>query len=624
MSGTGKVILKVVGIVAIIAILIVGGFFALKYLVIKPRIEKKITEAVKSNLGSEYQFKYSDYTLNLLDGKIQFKEVYITKPAALKEHIKKGITEVSKLSFYFEEITATGIHFLDAFLNKKIVINLLQFYNPILLHIAGEDFSSKGVDGKLKLIKINKIEFISGEYKRINEISGKNTAQVVIPDFNLVVDSLYADLTDTAKTQPFQVHNFIYTVNKPEVKSPNGSYIITASKVKGSKIAGTATLNNFKMVPTISKSELPQQENGDGTWIKVTTDNLNISGIKYNDLIYNTVFYASVVDANGFNIYGYQNKNLDQDDQSSKKRMPQEILKNIEFKFSVDKLNIENGLVEYTEVSAKSDEAGIITFKNLSSTVENITNIQEIYQQQPELLVEASTEVLGLLHLEAKAIFDMTGESNKFRSTGSAGSISLPQFNQITVPVAYIKINEGQLNQATYSFEGDENSATGRMKFLYNNLDLQILDKQTLQSGFLNEVKSFIGDIFVVEDSNPSDGELRIAEIDFKRDDSKSFLSYYWKILLTGIREAIGAGFKNKEETTSKEKEVAEKEKEEGLSEEDQNIIEKVIDELTGEDEKKETEKKVEKQEESKIKSFFKKIFESIKEFLKKIFNKVF
>src|SRR4030095_1192348 len=90
--------------------------------------------------------------------------------------------------------------------------------------------------------------------------------------------------------------------------------------------------------------------------------------------------------------------------------------------------------------------------------------------------------------------------------------------------------------------EGTNASATSNVLMLYNDLHLTPLKKDNDSEGSLKKktFTSFIGNLFVIKDNNPSNGETREPEMTVERDHHDSFFNFVWKAILAGILKTIG------------------------------------------------------------------------------------
>jgi hypothetical protein len=103
-------------------------------------------------------------------------------------------------------------------------------------------------------------------------------------------------------------------------------------------------------------------------------------------------------------------------------------------------------------------------------------------------------------------------------------------------PSINIKFNGGKVNRMTFSFDANDNVSKGWMEFLYQDLDVELLQKESGNAkGFLSSLANW-----VAVSNNPSPGKkLKIVEIGYERDKNKGIINYVWKTIQSGMVRTI-------------------------------------------------------------------------------------
>lgn len=114
------------------------------------------------------------------------------------------------------------------------------------------------------------------------------------------------------------------------------------------------------------------------------------------------------------------------------------------------------------------------------------------------------------------------------------------ELNPILEKSAFITINAGKLNTLNFSFSANNTKATGKVKLLYQGLDLTVINKQSGDtSAIKDQIKSAISNIIVMK-SNPMPGkELRPGIIEYERDPERFVFGYFFRALLSGMKTSI-------------------------------------------------------------------------------------
>ncbi len=222
--------------------------------------------------------------------------------------------------------------------------------------------------------------------------------------------------------------------------------------------------------------------------------------------------------------------------------MPQEILKQIDFRFHLDTVSVSNGEIQYEEFVEGGKVPGIVDFKDFSATAVNVTSDPEIFRQDPLLKMSGTAKLMGEGVIDFHCNLNIRDPGNKFEMWGSVGPMDMRKINPMVENVAFTTIKSGYIKSIEFDAKADDHYSTGNMEFKYSDFKIALINKNTgqvegLDKGFI----SFLANTFVVNTRNPHLGFFREGSIFFKRNPNKSIINYWWKSLYTGIKTSIGA-----------------------------------------------------------------------------------
>ena len=137
-------------------------------------------------------------------------------------------------------------------------------------------------------------------------------------------------------------------------------------------------------------------------------------------------------------------------------------------------------------------------------------------------------------------LFDPNG---RFDVTGKLGALNGLALNPLAEPFGPAHIREGQINGMEISLHGTNNNMNGTVKLLYDNLKVDVLEKENDDGVLKTDRKtltSFLANI-VIKNSNPKNNEaVRVANVSMTRDSNRSMLWLCWKTIFKGIQETVG------------------------------------------------------------------------------------
>jgi len=123
------------------------------------------------------------------------------------------------------------------------------------------------------------------------------------------------------------------------------------------------------------------------------------------------------------------------------------------------------------------------------------------------------------------------------------GGLDSSILNPITGPLAEFVFRRGSIQKGMVHIEGNNLKATGKGVLLYKNLYLESLKKNDRQPGKIKKRKllSFIGNVFLIKNSNPSKGRsAREETFGSERNDHQPFFSLVWKTIFIGVLKSFG------------------------------------------------------------------------------------
>lgn len=226
----------------------------------------------------------------------------------------------------------------------------------------------------------------------------------------------------------------------------------------------------------------------------------------------------------------------------------------------LDTLTVEDGHIHYEEFPEKGMVPGYLEFSDLSVSI--FPFYVGTLEGEPFPLEESFLIANATLNGEAK--LNMQGhlfykEPYPMRINAQLGEFRMGNLNTILKANAFARAREGRILNADWSFVADDNEAIGKMTFLYEDLNVELLDERTLTKGRgMKSMLTFVINTFAVRSNNPRGYQRRPinASIYQVRDKEKFIFNYWWKTTFSGIKGSLGLGQakKPKEKKTSEEK----------------------------------------------------------------------
>ncbi|MFD2200103.1 hypothetical protein [Shivajiella indica] len=225
--------------------------------------------------------------------------------------------------------------------------------------------------------------------------------------------------------------------------------------------------------------------------------------------------------------------------------MPQALMKKAGIELKVDTLLVENSQIRYMEFPEQGMVPGQLYFNELSaSLIPFHTSIDEKNFLLEESLLLANAKINGRaeISLQGQLFYEFP---YPMKINAQLGAFDLESINSILKPNAFVKVREGRVNSADWSFVANDRDAVGSMEFLYNDLNLELLDERTLEKGRGRKgILTFVLNVFAVRSNNPRKflNTKISSKIYYPRDKERFIFNYWWKTTVTGLKGSVGLG----------------------------------------------------------------------------------
>jgi hypothetical protein len=394
-----------------------------------------------------------------------------------------------------------------------------------------------------KSLYVDNVSVKDGQLTIFNESNETRTEQPVLDIPNMSAQFSKLKIVPGRKSFPKTLVRFRSgeaALRDPVFHFPDGFYSLKAKTLDFSKPRSSISIDSFELIPRYKPYEFSRKKGYRSSRLSLKIDKLLFKGIDFNDLFMDRAFHSASLTLREPALDIFRNRNIPKHPRPKAKKFPQQLLREAKLKLRIDNINISNGTVNYTERPKGGIGTGKLFFNDIRANVKNVTNYPELLKKKTSLLMTASAKIMGagLFKTDIELPMEDNEKINPFTFSGSLDRMNIKAFNPILEHSANIRINKGTLNKLYFSIWADKNKAAGEMRIFYKNLKISMLKKGS--AGKKRKVVSFLANT-IIHKKNPRKGKpLRIGRIYFKRQVKKSFFSYLWKSLLSGIKSSIG------------------------------------------------------------------------------------
>jgi hypothetical protein len=126
--------------------------------------------------------------------------------------------------------------------------------------------------------------------------------------------------------------------------------------------------------------------------------------------------------------------------------------------------------------------------------------------------------------------------------SGSLSAMDLTRLGAFLDIAEHTRIKSGIAKEAAFDIDVTAGQARGRVRAIYGNLEIAILDKQTgTEKGLNNRVASFLANALKIRNSNTPDasGSMKEGNVNYTRKPEEEFLQFAWFALRSGVMDVI-------------------------------------------------------------------------------------
>src|ERR1039458_6322556 len=271
----------------------------------------------------------------------------------------------------------------------------------------------------------------------------------------------------------------------------------------------------------------------------VVVPECRVLGLAYGELLQGKSYRARTVHFSRPSFEALVNRDKPVEPFVKSPLMVHEALAAIRQPLQVGSLSITNGHFEYCERLAVGADPAVLTFGAVSLFVEGIANRGETtaaiqLQGQGDLMNAGTMKVLMTIPIQPPDF--------SLHYSGSLNAMDLTRLDAFLGIAEHIRIKSGSAQEASFEIEVTDGHARGRVRAIYRDLEIAVLDKKTgTEKGFDNRVASFLENALKFRNSNAPDaaGPMKEGKVNYTRRPGDEFQQFAWFALRTGVLDII-------------------------------------------------------------------------------------
>jgi hypothetical protein len=384
-------------------------------------------------------------------------------------------------------------------------------------------------------VDLSRLDLRIGDVKRTN-LTGP-LRHSAISNFQIGIDSF--GLQSRVDTVTYKMTDFTSGFANLDLQTADSIFHVTVGSFSSSYKDRRVRLGNVSFVPNISKDALQARSSFQkAQLLSANVVSIEVKDIDFDSLIYHRSLFVDsiVIDQPSFSVFKDKTKPLDTG------REPEyfgQQIAAVKIPLRIRNILVRN--VQLINEERKPDGSPAkITIEHGTVRVSNVTTLSK---KDPLVLIADA-------YLSDKLRFglqlDFSYAKPEFRMAGNIGKFELSELNTVLKAYTPATIISGVAEQITFEGKAGWTNASGTMKFLYHDLEVDLALKD--QARWASSLVSFAANS-VVNTSNPGSADLppRVVKMRAERDMNKGFVNIIIKSLLNGVKETLVASKENRE-----------------------------------------------------------------------------
>lgn len=302
---------------------------------------------------------------------------------------------------------------------------------------------------------------------------------------------------------------------------------------------GDFSINGLQLQPTLSEKEFAKRKIYQADYFKISNMNAAGSGLNMKELLENNNYYMKEISASFEEVSIFRDKNFPLTP-NLKTKLPQQALRELKQGLEIQKAQVQIAYFQFSELEPGAEQKSMVFVSDATADLENVTNQKTSLEKRPNMLGTIKGKLMGIGDAEVHLDMNILSFGNEFTCKAICGPMPLNALNPIAEPGLKISIREGMNQRMEVYFEANEDSATGNIRFAYNDLKIGVL---SMRDGTIKEDRfiSFLVNSIALKTDNPKPGRILIpARFTNQRDKQRSVVGYCWKSIYAGMKATLG------------------------------------------------------------------------------------
>jgi len=324
-----------------------------------------------------------------------------------------------------------------------------------------------------------------------------------------------------------------------DVEFPKAHYRIVCARLRASAPGSDLIAEGTELRPLAGDEAFFAAHDFQTPRFHIVAPECRVLGLAYSELLQGKSWRARSVHISSPSFDAMINRDKPRAPFVKSPLMVHEALASIRQPLQVDSLAITNGHFRYCERLAVGADPAVLTFEAVSLSAEGIANRGE---STAAIHVRGQGDLMSAGTLKVFMTIPITPPSFALHYSGSLSAMDLTRLDAFLDIAEHTRIKSGTAQEADFEIDVAAGQARGRVRGIYSDLKIAVLDKQTgSEKGFDKRAVSFLANLLKIRNSNAPDasGAMKEGKVNYTRRPDEEFLQFAWFALRTGVLDII-------------------------------------------------------------------------------------
>lgn len=483
----------------------------------------ELVQILNKDSNRKYDIVFTDFSLNIVNKSITINNVSVIPIS--NDSIKTPIVSVKRFELM-------GVSFQKLISSKEIVTKTLRITEPEVNFRVNATQKVIGDSKEINLlwndilprINVENFEIHNGSVTIYDNLLDRK--QLSMHPINLRITDIVIDTTTIDDPFPLNYNTIDFAAENLEIEFDK--FFLEISRFDATEYS--LIIKELQLLP---KKEVKESQE-----MTISSQSIEVSHFNWGFLEEQFFLRIRKLKVNNTDLTVLQNRAAVQ--YYGEKPLLSSMLRQLPFQLHMDTVTLRKSKIAYEQLNAVNNAVGRIEFDNFYASVYNITNDQKALIKAHYTVIDMETDFMKSGHLKSQFNFDLTDKNDSFTGIGTLNRMDLSEFNSILNPIANVNVN-GQMDSFDFNIKGNKWKSTGTLDFVYDHFKVEVYDQEKQKKKVLLSGLSKL----VIRGSNQQNmPNYKTGSISASRIRNKSFFTYLWSSLKSGILDVVAPSMK--------------------------------------------------------------------------------